>query len=91
MNYFKLNGVQDLHDWINNFTYDDKDEIKLYMIPMIKFYSVKYPDVMKQYVYEYRYLYNDQFDYGTPEWILIEYVKFKHKQKTGSSIRRLQT
>lgn len=79
MNYFKPNSSQDLHDWFANWDYADKELVKHYVIPMIKFYSIKFKDVLKNYIEDYKHVYLKYLDEGTPEKMLIKYVKEKMK------------
>jgi hypothetical protein len=91
MNIYKIHTSQDMHDWMGNWDYRDKDEVKYYLIPMIKFFCKKYKDEIKKYVEEYKYIYLQFCDEGTPEKILSAYVKFRHKQSTSTCSAHLQT
>jgi len=64
----------DFFDWLHFQDYKDKQTLKLYIIPMIKYYTAKYKDVVQKYIIDYMHLHSEFRELGT-EKVVIEYIK----------------
>lgn len=81
--WFHPLNVQDLHEWLHIQDYKDKDTLKYYILPMIKFYSIKFKDIINEYVsvYSIELGYSEYKDtYGTNDKIIQQYIIRKSKK-----------
>lgn len=61
---------------------EEKDVIKYYLLPVIKFYTIKHLDFIKQYLSDNYHTYSEYITkYIIPEKVLIEYIKMEFLKK----------